>query len=144
MYLALPFPCLPVFFPPLFYLLMGVAQRTLVQSTPSFHHTRTELKLSFSAASVCPLSHLAGWGVAFLAFPTLELQLQISHVSESSLNYHGLPPSDFQRHLLPLYCRGKHSRNGQKSICVFTAIATHPRIRTESRVLPMPSKCSIN
>lgn len=103
-----------------------------------------ELKLSFPEASVHQLSHLAGWGVAFLAFPTLEFQLQISHVSESSLKYHRFPPCDFQRHLLPLYRREMHSLNGaEATVCLLLSLPTLT-LGTESGILPMLSKCSSN
>lgn len=76
--------------------------------------------MSVLAASLHPPAEpscLPGSGL--FAFQTLALQLQTSHVLESRLNCHRLPPSDFQRHCFPCTVEEASSKcGGSHSVCL--------------------------
>lgn len=119
------------FFPSFVYLCVAVgwvvAEDNLRNrfSLPPYHELNSSQ--SQQQASTHLLSCLTRQGVAFLAFQTLALQLQTSHVLESRLRYHRPNP-------LPLTSRStasdllwrKHLLNAAEASFCVTAIAAPP------------------
>lgn len=84
-------------------------------------------------ASTHLLSHLGLQGVAFLAFQTLALQLQTSHVLESRLKYHRPAPLPLTSRstAFPLLWR-KHLSMRQRPVCGLRLLLPPPTLGTNA------------